>query len=286
MIDSARSWLVLLGVSAAGALAVSQPPANEPVSDTAAAQEVADTRSDRAEIREEIAMRADLARRLSIEFEALVDRLDSGEPLDEVRRDFWQARAGWRGPGPGAFHDRAGGRDRWRAERGDEERPAPTPEQVHAFLSEHIPELAERLRELQQERPGLSERIMRRITERVSQLMAIQDREPHKFEIQLQLTRLQLEMMHTVDQWRSAYREGRADEQMLRDAVTSLLRRQHELKLRELQLEIAGLQRRLEVLETRVEVSSQDAERDIEGRVEEIVGFAKRRADEGPRDPR
>ncbi|MAY75820.1 MAG: hypothetical protein CMJ31_14100 [Phycisphaerae bacterium] len=200
--------------------------------------------------------------------------LDAGAPLREVFQALPPEDAAF---GGGLFR----GEGRWRegghpsdGERrpdrpGREPRPfkadipEPTAEELRAFMESHMPRMAERLTLAEGDEPGSAERLMKRLTPRLSKLMATMDRDPERGAAEIAEMRTGLEVIRLAREQRHGAAIDRAT---IRDALEAHF--DARLAIAELDLKQAAAQ----LERGRAELRERRASRDehIEHKLEEF----------------
>lgn len=208
----------------------------------------------RETIRERLERRLEQARAIVQRLEAAIEALDAGKmpELDEPPR-------------------RGQSRD-----RGPERRPAPDRDEILAFVAEHLPELAESMRALRDERPGAADNILRRIGPRVAEVL--RTREPELRTLRTREFVARYRIFETERAARKAFRAGDEETAAAHDAdLRDLLGEQHDIQRAMTEYEINAIETRLAAL--RDELKQSDSDRD------EFIERALNRIKTG-RDPR
>lgn len=204
------------------------------------------------QVRERLEQRLAQARRLVERLESAIREIDDGgEPAPLVRdRALLDTPRDNPPPRPGRRVDSPEAREI-------------TPEQVAAFLREHLPELAERVDTLLAERPKAGEGLLRVFTPQVATILHTPDPALRDLRTREMVNRYRL--MQAGHMVRAA--RGRADRASLEQAEARFIElavEQHALRGEAVELEIRAIERRLTELRERLETETESREAFIE----------------------
>jgi hypothetical protein len=212
---------------------------------------------------------------------AALERLEAGAPLNEAinelrpdeRRYFvpWSSRT-WGDPGerPRRSAGERGGRED-RPDGARPPRPGPegeepqnvTPQQVRAFIRDHMPEMNEHLSLIEQGRPEAGERMLARLSPRISEVIHAQRRDERLGQLKLAEFNRVLETIKIAREAREAIATSGADATFLdqtRGRLRAHLLEQAKLRAQIQQREIELLEAQVEAL--RAELAERESERD------------------------
>ncbi|MEZ6242823.1 MAG: hypothetical protein R3B57_07240 [Phycisphaerales bacterium] len=204
--------------------------------------------------------------------------LDDGRPAPEVMREL--------GPDAGRPMDWRGGPRRGGPGQDElapeEDVPPPTPEEIRAFIDEHLPELAKNLNTVESMAPGGAERILKSLTPRIAEVIVAQRRDQKLGELkvdELQIGARVIEAMRRARELVDA--DGtlsEADENALRTSLIDLLTSQAKIR--------DGVRlREIDLLEEHAAAMRAEVQSHAEGRDEEIARLADRMIDRIKRGP-
>lgn len=187
------------------------------------------------------------------------------EADDEGDTTAWQRGPRWRN-GPPRLAGRSASR-----------------EDILAFLDEHLPELAQRVRTLETDNPQAAERLMRIMEYRRNELLRARRYGPEFFELKLAEARSGMALIDRGRELTEALAAGAAPErladieQRLRAAVSEHI----DIQLRVQQRELELLEARVESLRARIE----DRQRRRQELVEELMQLVRSRAEAARNEP-
>jgi hypothetical protein len=181
-----------------------------------------------------------------------------GRPWDRRPDRMDGDRPGREGPG----RDRDGERPSF---RDPEHR-----ERVMAYLREHLPEVADRLDEMNESNPQLAERITSRLGPRVGEIMDLQEREPELASLKLEELRNGLAIIEAIRQCREA---GDSPEQLApaRATLSARIADQFDIRARLNANEIERLRRRLDRLQADLDSQLSEREQTIQQRTDDFL---------------
>jgi hypothetical protein len=293
----------------AGALAAAQPASTSPPSPSTqpapAAQPAKPGPDDkpiaRDALRARLQRRLDDSRRSQQRLEQALERLDSGTAPAEVLSDLDSfGHTGGR-ERSGAARDRsgapdhqpgAGGHDGPPSSRGDHRRAdapapaaqAPSRDQILAFLDEHAPRLAQRLRRSMSDNPPQADGLFQRFSPRIGEIIQLREQDPVEFTIRVDEFKGGIALFDAAGHLREAFRTG-ADSAAIEkesSAVRALVAQQFDYKIRRHQHEIDSLQERMTKLRTDLDAQLKDRDAAIDKQAQHIIDSARRQSKERP----
>lgn len=260
-------------------------------------------------LRDRLRARIDRTRESLNRLERLMDRVEAGEEIDPVelmealpdrplRDRLGEREPGERrfGPGPAGQGGGAGGPGGEMAPAGQgrgasgppgmgrsEGGPAPSAEEVAAFVKDELPWLDERLARADAEREGMGREILRRVTPQIVEMMQVQREDPTLAGLKMEQFRLGADWIEASGQIRNALRSGEMTREQAVAAFTQLAERHFELRQRITRHEIERL--RAELVAREQELNEDEAERSqwVSRMAERMVDRMSGRWGRGPR---
>lgn len=281
----------------------STPPGSPPVEQTPPAAEP----EGQAKLRETLVRRRDMAEAMRARLDEAIARMDRGERVDlESFEDFRGVLGGdrpaGRGQGPQGMEPPGEGQDRSRPmERGirrggGPDVPDATPgsieehRRMRAFVDEHLPLLAERLRTIEKDDPEAPRRMLGRLAPRLREAMESQSRSPEFF--QLRITELQqgFLIIESARRFRRVVEtEGAESEaaKAAREQFRVLAIEHYDTQVRVQQMEVAELEARIAELRSEIDRKITDRDREIDARMEGLLRDGRGEGEgRGPRERR
>lgn len=267
-----RSTAWILGLAAAWAVAAApadrlQPPADPPPQP-----------DDRGALRVRLERRLEQVRRDEERLTQALEKLEAGEPLEEVRGAAEGPRDGPRGrPGPGRRGAGGPRPDGPPPPGGPPPQGRVDPHAIMEFIRAHTPELAARLDELRRRDPQAADRLMERLQGRVREVLS--ERDPALREARTAEFRHMPRMFEVSRRFTQAIRRGapEAEAAAARTALRSAIGEQFDLRLKRHQAEISVLEERVTRIRREVE--------DYTTRREQVIDAALERAEKRAREP-
>lgn len=208
--------------------------------------------------------------------ESALNRLDAGEPWDEVRAEVLEPN----GPGLVDRPERPDGQGEPRqrgkfAGRLDDSR-------LLELLAKVDPEAAERFTQMRDRNPGLARRLLQNSAPKLQQLAMLEKSDPALYEVQAEEFRLERQIMHTAMSLHTAIAGDEApgpdnasiDE--TRTQLRELVGRQVDLQIRGQRIKLASAKGRLDELGESIEARAGTRESVIDERVDRIMERAVR----------
>jgi hypothetical protein len=248
-----------LGVAAGLATAQAQPQPQPTDPKPPPARQARD--SDPAAFRARLERMLEEGKRRQEQIQAALKRLDAGEPSEQVQKDVeggMRPRMGDRGPG---FRGREGPG----GHEGSPDQRARQPvdnEAVLAFLDQHNPELAKRIRDARAKSPEEGERLLGRLGPHIREALA--ERDPETKELRIADLKNGWELLGAMRAYREAVKATNEEDKAR--AVTQL----RALAGNHFDLQIKLQEREVAMLEQRLTKLRQDLV-DDRGRREEII---------------
>lgn len=195
------------------------------------------------------------------------------------QRDGTDARPGAAQRPRGGPADRGPGR-----EPGEEPAADISAEMVFAFLEEHAPKLAARIRELREQDPHRAEFFAKRLRPRVAEILIAQQHDPELGDLLAREFRVSMELLDAGRRYARAIATNDQGADEARELLRKLAAEQVDLRLARRERDIRLLVERLESLQAEVDRQREDRERYID----EIVDRAgtQRRPDQRGQDSR
>lgn len=161
---------------------------------------------------------------------------------------------------------------------------------MRAFVDEHLPLLAERLRTIEKDDPEAPRRMLGRLAPRLREAMESQSRSPEFF--QLRITELQqgFLIIESARRFRRVVETEGADSEAAnaaRDQFRALAIEHYDTQVRVQQMEVAELEARIAELRSEIDRKIADRDREIESRIEGLLRDGRGEGDvRGPRERR
>lgn len=242
---------------------------------------------ERVRLRETLERRRDAVEQSRMRIEEALRRLENGEPMEAIRRDIPSIDWGMGGPdrarGEGRPAPNEGAARRPR-DRAFEEHAPPTssslspavedPAAMRRFVDEHLPRLAERLREMEAHDPEAGGRMLRRLGPRLRETMGMRGRSPETFSARVEELRLSLDMVEEARRVRRAIEtEGPQSERAIeaRRSLRTLAEQHFDAQARVQQIEVRELEAHVAELRAEIERKAQERDAAIDRRVEDLV---------------
>lgn len=292
-VPQAAFWR-LAGFAAAlaiGSAVAQEQPAAAPKPAAPSVQPVSsgEQQSEQAELRARLDRRLADAKAQQERLENALKRLEAGAPLDEVR-SLADLDRGSRPGGDRSFRP-DGPRGDSRRTRGG---PPPKLDNaaVLAFLDQHNPETAKRMRDAAKESPELADRLVGRLEPHIREALA--ERDPQTRELRIAKLKNGWELMDASRRFSDALRRESSPESLeeVQGQIRSLLGGYFDIQVQLRQREVAGLESRL--AEIRTELDGRLSKKDdfVAERLDQIVRFTKERHErsrsedrQGPKSP-
>ncbi len=281
------------GLTLMAGLAVAQPEARRERTPGGPDKVAAPDRAiDPAVIRERLERRAaELEGELARLHEA-IGAVDEGAPPQDVFRIL-------RPPMPEGRPDGFNARDKrhdWRPQGGpNDRRPMGgmgpmTPEErerIVEFVKVNMPRIAERLEQLQTDRPEVAERVLQGLRDRVAEFRRLAEENPEAIGTRLDALRTDMEIRHVAMEFVEA---RRADDQAAvneaRTALEGLVAERVEISLKERERELVILRERIDRLQAEIAEASANPQEIAARRLDELLTRlenAPAKADDGQR---
>ncbi len=260
-----------------------------------------------AKLRETLVRRRDMAEAMRSRLDEAIARIDRGEDVDlDAFEDFRGALGGdrpsGRGRGPQGVEPPAEGDNRARSmDRGvgrgvGPEAPGAAPgsneeqRRMRAFVDQHLPLLAERLRAIEREDPEAPRRMLGRLGPRLREAMDAQSRSPELF--QLRITELQqgFLIIESARRFRRVVEtEGAESEaaKVARERFRTLAIEHYDTQVKVQQMEVEELEARIADLRAEIDRKVTNRDQEIDARIEDLLGAGRMEGDvRGPRERR
>lgn len=238
---------LMLGASS---LVWAQPEREEPVRD---AEVQPEQRPTPEQWRERLQARMDRARQSASQYEQALEKLERGEmPDPALMREFDRST----GDGPRSFGgmrpDGDGRSFSARPDHAQSDTPPPSVEQIRAFISRELPWLAERLDRADQDRPGSSEMMIRRVTPQIAEVMSKFEHDPAEASILIEQFRLGSDIVDAIRRIRLRMETNELSEPDLRALIRGFAERHYDLRLKMTRLEVERAETNLAELRARL----------------------------------
>jgi hypothetical protein len=208
--------------------------------------------------------------------EVALNRLEAGEPWDEVRADLLEPN----GPGIENRPERQEGQGAPRprgqtASRLDEPR-------LLEMLTRVDPEAAERFAQMRDRNPRLARRLLQNSAPKLQQLAMLEEADPALYEVQAEEFRLERQIMHTAMSLHAAIAgveapgPDNASIDQTRQRLRELVGRQVDLQIQGQRIKLASAKERLDELGASIETRVGTRESVIDDRVDRIMERAVR----------
>ncbi len=216
---------------------------------------------DRGQLRERLASRLERSKASCEALESAITRLDNNEEpaavlvsLGPVLREdmstmFEPHRAREPFPRDGAISD-----------ADPHSRITLDPDAINEFIDRELPWLAERLNQIEAERPGSRLEMIRRLTPQIEEIINTSNENPELAKLHIEQFRLGSEIIETMRRVRRAVDAGEMTEDSAKAAIIAIASQQVDLRERITRTEIESLRKRL--AERDAELSAQIADRD------------------------
>lgn len=234
-----------------------------------------------AELRARLERRLADSQALQERLERALKRLDEGASTDEVRGMIEPERRGGPG-GPGGPDRPPRGEGRGRGGPGGDDvgfRPPPKmePDAVLAFLDQHNPDWAKRLREASKQNPQMVERLLDRLEPHIREAQA--ERDPETRELRIAELRIGYEVMGATRRFTETLRRNAPapEVEQARADLSRVLGEHFDVRAMLREREIVALEQRL--TELRAEVRDRQARKEsfVAERLTQLARFVEER---------
>jgi len=230
--------------------------------------------SDPAAFRARLERMLEEGKRRQEQIQAALKRLDAGEPSEQVQKDVEAGMRprGFRSPHEGG-REGPGGHEGSPDQRGA--RPPVDNEAVLAFLDQHNPELAKRIRDARAKSPEEGERLLGRLGPHIREVLA--ERDPETKDLRIADLKNGWELLGAMRAFREAAKaDNETDKARAVTQLRALVGNHFDLQIKLQEREVAMLEQRLTKL--RQDLSDDRGRRDeiIAKRVDQMLNWGRR----------
>jgi uncharacterized small protein (DUF1192 family) len=254
-----------------------------------------------AKLRETLVRRRDMAEAMRSRLDEAIARIDRGEEVDpdgfeDLRGASGADRMAGRGRGPQGVEPPAKGDERMRpmdrgASRSDGlEGPIAAPgsneeqRRMRAFVDQHLPLLAERLRAIERDDAEAPRRMLGRLGPRLREAMDAQGRSPELFELRIAELQQGFLIIESARRFRRVVEAEGAESVAAQDArerFRALAIEHYDTQLKVQRMEVAELEARIADLRAEIDRKVTNRDHEIDARIEDLLRAGRMEGD-GP----